>query len=290
MDMSILKYMAFVRTVECGSFTKAAELLHYSQSGISRMISDLEKEWNVLLVERNRHGVKLTSDGTRLLPYARSLCEDYLKLQMQINDLNGLQAGLIRIGTISSIATHWLPNIIAAFQKQFPHIDYELLLGHYADIETWVSEGRVDIGFTRVPANKKLESEFLERDTLLAVMPENHPLAENVTFPIAALGDYPFILLEKNEKADISEVLDKNNVKPNVHFKTVDDYAVMSMVEKGLGVGILPALILRRTPYKITVKELDVPAYRNLGYVVKDKKTISLAVSRFLAYLDFRNP
>ena len=58
MDGSIQKYMAFVKTVECGSFTKAAEQLSYSQSGISRMINDLEKEWKVVLLERSKSGVK----------------------------------------------------------------------------------------------------------------------------------------------------------------------------------------------------------------------------------------
>ncbi len=289
MDMSILKYMAFVKTVECGSFTKAAELLSYSQSGISRMIGDLEKEWKVSLLERNRHGVKLTSDGLRLLPYARNLCEDYLKLQMQVDDLTGLQSGLIRIGTISSIATHWLPNVISKFQKEYPNIEYELLLGHYKDIESWVNEGRVDIGFTRLPAKEKLESQFLEDDKLLVVLPENHPIADADKFPIKKLSEYPFMLLEKNEKADISEIFDKHGVKPNVRFTTVDDYAVMSMVEKGLGISILPKLILRKTPYKIIAKELDVPAYRKLGYVIKDKKTVSLAVEKFLDYLKYKD-
>lgn len=289
MDMSILKYMAFVRTVECGSFTKAAELLNYSQSGISRMISDLEKEWKVPLLERNRGGVKLTSDGMRLLPYARNLCEDYLKLQMQVDDLNGLQSGLIRIGTISSIATHWLPNIIKEFQKKYPNIDYELLLGHYADIEKWVNEGRVDIGFTRIPTKEPFDTTFLEVDRLLVVLPQDHPLASYEKFPVTELEKYPFMLLEKNEKADISEILEKHNVKPNVHFTTVDDYAVMSMIEKDLGISILPELILRRTPYRIVAKELDAPAYRKLGYILKDTKNASLAVKRFLEYLDYRN-
>ena len=61
MDLNVLKYMAFIKTVETGSFTKAAEKLNYSQSGVSRMIHDLEKEWNLTLLERNRSGVKLTS-------------------------------------------------------------------------------------------------------------------------------------------------------------------------------------------------------------------------------------
>lgn len=144
MDMNILKYMAFIKNVEYGSFTKAAEVLNYSQSGISRMINDLEKEWKITLLERNRAGVKLTSDGSRLLPFAKSLCDEYQKLQMQIDDLHGVQSGLIRIGTFSSVATHWLPNIIKAFQKDYPGIDYELLLGDYTEIEEWISKGRVD--------------------------------------------------------------------------------------------------------------------------------------------------
>ena len=115
MDMNILKYMAFIKTVEYGSFTKAAEILHYSQSGISRMISDLEKEWKVSLLRRSRAGVQLSSDGQRLLPYAQRVCEEYQKLQNKVCELNGIQSGLIRIGTFSSVATHWLPNIIKEF-------------------------------------------------------------------------------------------------------------------------------------------------------------------------------
>lgn len=82
MDMNIQKYMAFVKTIELGSFTKAAEALSYSQSGISRMIQDLEKEWKVSLLERGKNGVKLTGDGQKLLPYAKNVCEEYKKLQM----------------------------------------------------------------------------------------------------------------------------------------------------------------------------------------------------------------
>ena len=108
MDMNISKYMAFVTTVEYGSFTKAAEILNYSQSAISRMINDLEKEWKISVLERSKAGVKLTSDGLKLLPYAKSLCEEYKKLQMQVDELNGLQSGIIRIGLFqccNSLAT-----------------------------------------------------------------------------------------------------------------------------------------------------------------------------------------
>lgn len=288
MDMNIQKYMSFVKTVEYGSFTKAAEILNYSQSGISRMIGDLEKEWKVVLLERGKGGVKLTSDGLRLLPYAKNLVTEYEKLQMQVNELNGLQSGLIRIGTFSSVATHWLPNIIKEFQKDYPHIDYELLLGDYTEIEEWILEGRVDCGFLRLPAHPELETIFLEQDKLMAIIPEGHLLADIGKFPVTALCEEPFMLLEKGAKAEVSEIFEKCNLTPKVHFTTWDDYAIMSMVESGLGISILPQLILKRVPYKILAKELDVPAYRNIGLALRNKKNASLAVKRFLDYLQYR--
>lgn len=288
MDMNIQKYMAFVKIVEYGSFTKAAEMLSYSQSGISRMINDLEKEWNISLMERGRSGVSLTSDGLKLLPYAKSVCEDYEKLQMQVDELNGLQSGLIRIGTFSSVATHWLPSIIKEFQKDYPNIDYELLLGDYTEIEEWILEGRVDCGFLRLPASTDLETIFLEQDKLLAIIPENHPLAGCDLFPVSKLCSEPFMLLEKGAKAEIAEIFEKNHLKPKVHFTTWDDYAIMSMVESGLGISILPELILKRAPYHIAAKELDVPAYRNIGLALKSMKSASIAVKRFIDYIQYR--
>lgn len=288
MDMNILKYMAFLKTVEYGSFTKAAEVLNYSQSGISRMINDLEKEWKVTLLERSRAGVSLTSDGSRLLTHAKRLCEDYQKLQMEVDDLHGIRTGLIRIGTFSSVATHWLPNIIKLFQKDHPGIDYELLLGDYTEIEAWIAEGRVDCGFLRLPTRPEFETISLARDRLLAILPEGHPLAECEKVPVAALCEEPFMLLEKGAKAEISEIFAQNGLTPQVRFTTWDDYAVMSMVEGGLGVSILPELILKRIPYHIVAKELDVPAYREIGLALRDKNSASLAVRRFINYLPFR--
>ena len=289
MEMNILKYMAFIKTAEYGSFTKAAEVLHYSQSGVSRMIGDLEKEWRVTLLERSRWGVSLTSDGSRLLARAKKLCEEYRKLQMEVDDLHGVQSGLIRIGTFSSVATHWLPNIIKAFQKDHPGIDYELLLGDYAEIEEWIAEGRVDCGFVRLPARPAFETIPLARDELLAVLPQGHPLAELQQVPTAALCSEPFILLERGARTDVTEIFEREGLSPRVRFTTWDDYAIMSMVESGLGISILPELILRRIPYRIVAKKLAAPAYREIGLALRERESASLAVKKFIEYLPFRD-
>lgn len=290
MDVNIQKIKAFIKTVELGNISKAADSLSYSQSGISRMIQDLEKEWKVTLLERGKGGVRLTSDGYKLLPYAKSICEEFEKLQMQVDELNGLESGLIRIGTFSSVATHWFPNIIKEFQKDYPNIDYELLLGDYTEIVDWILEGRVDCGFLPLPTHQELETIFLEQDPLLAIIPENHPLVDVEPFPLKALCDGPFMLLEKGGKGEISAIFERNNLTPNVQFTTWDDYSIMSMVESGLGVSILPQLIMRRAPYRVVAKPLDVAASRDIGFVLKSEKHASVAVKKFMKYLKYRNP
>lgn len=206
----------------------------------------------------------------------------------QIDNLHDLQSGLIRIGTFSSVATHWLPNMIKMFQKDYPKIDFELLLGDYTEIESWILEGRVDFGFLRLPACEGLETTFLEQDRLLVVTAQEHPLANSKVFPIQELLNSPFMLLEKGAKAEISEIFEQHEIAPQVRFTTWDDYAIMSMVEKGLGISILPELILQRIPYQLVKKELEVPAFRRIGIASREQKSMSLAAKRFLDYLPYR--
>jgi DNA-binding transcriptional LysR family regulator len=206
----------------------------------------------------------------------------------QIDDLHDMQAGIIRIGTFSSVATHWLPNMIKAFQENYPKIDFELLLGDYTEIESWILEGRVDFGFLRLPTKVELETIFLEQDRLMVALPEDHPLADCDKFPISELVNNPFMLLEKGAKAEISEIFEKHHIFPQIHFITWDDYAIMSMVENGLGISILPELILQRIPYKIITKELEVPAFRTIGIAMREQKSLSLSSKRFLEYFQYR--
>lgn len=282
MDMNIQKYMAFVKTVELGSFTKAAEVLNYSQSGISRMINDLEKEWNITLLERNRAGLRLTSDGLNIFPLAKKLYEEYEAVQQRLEELSGIQTGVIRIGTFSSVATHWLPPLMSDFQKDYPNIAFELLLGDYDEIEKWIISGRVDFGFLRLPTLPDLQVQYIEQDELKVILPENHPLTNLSQISLQDLSDLPFILLEKDGNSDITRLLDKMNSSLNVQFTTWDDYAIMAMVEKGLGISILPSLILERIPYNLVIKDLDVPAFRKIGLAYKEKRMLSLASKKFI--------
>lgn len=289
MDMNILKYKAFIRTVESGSFTRASQILNYSQSGISRMIGDLEAEWGITLLERNHSKLSLTSEGEAVLLHARRICDEYDKLQMELDDFHGLKRGIIRIATFSSVATHWLPSIFKAFYADYPEIRYELLLGDYSEIESWVREGRTDCGFIRLPVRPGFKVLELEKDQFMAVLPSRHPLAASDQVPLEALADEPFMLLEKGGKGEITALFEEQGLKPDIRFTTWDDYAILSMVEKGLGVGILPSLILKRIPYDVAIRPLKVPTFRSIGLIMNEKSHCSVALSRFLDYLDERN-
>ena len=141
---------------------------------------------------------------------------------------------------------------------------------------------------SKITNSPRLKAVFLEQDKLLAILPENHQMADCEKFPVTSLCDYPFMLLEKGAKAEISGIFERNGLILKAHFTTWDDYAIMSMVESGLRISILPQLILKRVPYKIIAKELDVPTYRNIGLAFRDKNTISLAVRKFMDYLEYR--
>ncbi len=286
---NIQKFQAFVKTVEYGSFTEAAKALSYSQSSVSKMIADLENIWNVRLLERSRNGLVLTSEGMQILPYVRRLVDEYDRMQEQIRLMNGIQTGIIRIGAFSSVATYWMPNIIRRFQQDYPNIEYEILIGDYSEIERWIAQGRVDCGFSRLPVKAGLEGTLLERDELVVILPEGHSLAAKDKVDPLDLNDEPFMLLEHGGKTEVSELLEEYQVDPNVLFTTWDDYAIMAMVESGLGVGILPRLILQRIPYNIEIRSLSVPVFREIGFVMREQADVSEAVKRFISYLEFRN-
>ena len=207
-ESNIQKYQAFLQTVRLGSITRAARSLDYSQSGVSRMVADLERAWGVSLLERGHGGVRLTAEGERLLPFVEEVCEGARRLSMQVDDINGLETGTVRIGTFSSVATHWLPRIIKRFQRDFPNIEYEMLLGDFPEIERWCEEGRVDLGFLPyAPAPASLGARWLEDDELLAVLPEGHELATtSAPVPLARLCEEPFIMLEQSGDEEVRSV------------------------------------------------------------------------------------
>lgn len=153
-ETNIQKMQVLLETVRAGSFTRAAERLSYSQSGVSRMVADLEADWGFKVLDRSREGVTLSADGRQVMPAVEALCEEFIRLQRRVDEMRGLMRGKICIGTFSSVATHVLPPVIARFRADYPDVDYELLMGDYSEIEQWVAQGRCDLGLSRMSPEK----------------------------------------------------------------------------------------------------------------------------------------
>lgn len=288
MDNPLFKYLAFVKTVETGSFTRAAQALDYAQSSISKMVADLETEWGMTLLERSKSGVCLTSAGEQVMPLLRKVLQDHQELEGQISRMNGIETGIVRIGTFASVAINWLPNIFAALQKDYPGIGYEMLLGDYDEVEHWIGEGRVDCGFLRLPTRKNFDTILLKQDEYKLVLPPGHPLAEQETVAAEELNGLPFLLLEHGGKTEVSDLLERCGVKPDIRFTTWEDFAIMAMVERGMGVSILPDMILRRIPYRLEIRSLQTPYYRPIGLAMKRGLHPAPAVRKLIEYLPFR--
>lgn len=220
MENPLLKYLALVKTVETGSFTRAAQALNYAQSSVSKMVADLEAEWGMTLLERSKRGVCLTLTGEQVLPFLRKVLNDHAELEGQICRMNGIETGVVRIGTFASVAIHWLPNIFSALQRDYPGIGYEMLLGDYDEVERWIGEGRVDCGFLRLPTLPGFDTMLLKQDEYKVVLPVGHPLAVHESVPIEALNGLPFLLLEHGGKTEVSDLLERAHVQPDVRFTT----------------------------------------------------------------------
>lgn len=130
-----------------------------------------------------------------------------------------------------------------------------------------------------------LDALAVKRDEYKVVLPCGHPLAERERIDIHELDGLPFLLLEHGGKTEVTELLEKSGVHPKIRFTTWEDYAIMAMAERGLGIGILPELILQRIPYRIEIRPLAQPYYRQIGLAMKDRRRLSPAAQSFVSYL-----
>lgn len=268
--MSLKKYEAFVQTVRLGSLTKAAQFLGSTQSRISHVLRDLEEEYGFALLERGRGGVQLTEAGKMILPHMEAVLQKEQELEQLLEDIRSANAGGVRLGAFTSVAVHWLPGMIRAFQQAHPKAELEMFNGDYHDIEQWLRSGEVDLAFVTLPAPEGVRTIPLIEDPLVAILPKGHRLAELERIPIGELNGEPFISLLQSSAHDFHRALDKAGVKPNVKFTTKDDYAILAMVEQGLGVSIVPELLLRGRRENLVVRPLEPQAARTIALAVPE--------------------
>lgn len=282
--MSLSKYEVFLSVVELGSLTRAAEVLGFTQSGISHTISSLENEFGFPLLLRSRSGVKLTGGGEQVVPAMREILKWNEQLKQQVADIHGLETGTITIGTFTSVSVYWLPGMIKEFRKEYPYIEFKLMEGGYYEIEQWIESGMIDCGFISLPTRDKFEVFPLKQDRMLAVLSREHPLSNAPYMPLAQIANEDFIIQKPGSDYDARRVLDKAGIKPNIKFTVGDDSAIIAMVENGLGISILPEMIITRQNHNVAMLELEERSFRSLGIAVHSLKYASPATRRFLKH------
>lgn len=284
--MSLQKYTALLKTVELGSFSLAAQQMGYTQPAVSRMISDLEAEWNVELIRRSRGGLEPSSVCLRLLPILRSIEADCEALRFTIAEIHGAHVGLVRVGVFTSVADMWLPGLLKSFQKQYPNIEFDLVnMESYAEIEDSIRHGTVDCGFVRLPTVTDLQVHFLMRDELVAVLPPDHPLANAPVFPVSQLDGAPFLKLREKVDFEVSHFLDSIPYTPKLCYEVGSDHTVLSMVECGLGMTITHSLIAHNPRYHVVCKRFDVEQYRDIAIATANNVHVASTTKLFVDHV-----
>ncbi|MCR5825162.1 MAG: LysR family transcriptional regulator, partial [Oscillospiraceae bacterium] len=238
-------------------------------SAVSKMIADLESEWNVRLLNRSRSGIELTSDGIALLPAVRAVVKEYKDLGFAVSELHGIRSGLLRIGCFTSLSTSVLPELIKVFHERYPKIHIHLFNGEYEEISNWLRRGSIDCAFLALPAAPEFETSFLLRDSFVAILPEGHPLAEEPVFAVKNLAETDFVKLNELPDTEVDRFLERLPVTPHVTYEVTNDFALLAMVESGLGVSIVHDLILHPRHYRIVRRPLDVTHSRDVGLCVR---------------------
>ena len=281
--MNLNKYEIFCRTAELRSLTRAAEAGGVTQSAVSHIVADLEQEFGCPLLVRSRTGARLTVQGEKLLPYFRAVVAAEVRLRQEAAELHSPTAGLVRIGAFTSVAVHWLPGILKEFQKAWPEVEIRLSNGDYQDVNTWLSEGSVDVGFLTLPTELGCRTVPLMSDRLLTVLPPEHPLAAKERVNLRELGGESFISLLEGSNQDARRALEAAGVNPAVRYVTKDDYAIIAMVGQGLGVSIMPELLLRGRTEGVRVAEIDPPVSRTIALAYAPGREPSPSAERFAA-------
>ena len=263
--MTWTQLAVFSKVVEMGSFTRAAEVLHMSQSAVSHAIAGLETEFGVpLLIRDRKHGIVVTDFGRRVLEPMRIILNRVAQIEQEAAAAQGLEAGTIRLGSFPSASARLLPKIVRVFEKQHPHITMVLFEGTDHEVSEWLQDRVIDVGFAAqsTPGPDMIP---LTKDKMVAVLPKGHVLGDNDIVSIGSLADYPFIMSTGGCEPLIEETFGRSQNRPPIKFAVRDMDTILNMVGEGLGITIVPELSLPDTTPHILVKNLQPTMWRYLG-------------------------
>ena len=245
------RYITLLRVIDLQNITKAAQDMGYTQSAVSQMIQSLEKELQLTLVTRSRNGVRLTREGAELYPYIERMVNEYYAMMDKDKEILGLEGGLIRIGTLSSYSSQWLPAIIKEFQVKYPGVK---------------------------------ETVFIREGNHSAILPRGHRLAGKKVVTLQELAEEPYIQLETGELSEPIEAFHALGLEPDIELRMHDNFSVCTMVEAGIGVSVMPNLALKKMNFDIVILPTEPMVKRKVAFAMKKKELLPIASQRFIDF------
>ena len=282
--METARLRAFVEAADKGSVKAAADSLGYTPSAISQLITALEKELGITLFTRSQKGMKLTVEGREMIPLVRSYLTHEEEIYTFAAELKGVTRGKLVIATYPSIATTWLPEIVRRFKSDYPGIKIIIMESIKTDIIRHFDQKEADLAFLAYSEPMPYEWIPLDESNIIAAVPENHRLADAGSFPIKECENDDFIMGSWGKEMEIIEILDKNDVHPDITYTTYDTPATLAMVRMGLGISFVNELSAQFWNEHLVKMPLNPPQTITFGVAFPSRETMTGAARKFLDY------
>ena len=284
--MNTLKMIQVLLTsIDSGSYTRAGEILGYTQSNITQMMRSFEDELGIPLLLKTKKGVEPTNEARQLLPAMRALLSQEERFLQETDEIRGIHRGHIRIGSYVSTSATWLPQVIGHYQRNYPDVEFNIVESGQEEMLRGLLSGSLDIALMSRPDHGEVDFIPVLDDPMVAVFPEGHDLGSFDYVPVSELKNYPLIMTYPEYDTDAGKVLQSSGLEGDVRYYFRDDFAVLSMVQNGLGISVLPELSIERFPGQYDYRMLDPEAYRTLGIGIRSRKEAGPLARSVIEYI-----
>ena len=264
--MDSKKLEILMTAADLGSFTKASEVVGYTQSGLTHMMDALEKEIGFPLLQRNHNGIQLSEQGQQLMPAIREFLQANANLENQIRSIAAQKSEIIRVAAYSSIAMHWMPEILYRFRRLCPETSVDLrMVDHALEPYELLERGETDVIFASRQSSRICDWIPLYSDWMYAILPKDYPLDGRTVFPLSEFEGQEFLMPYGRFDLDVKAALEPMGVRVNTRICRFDDETVIRMVGRGLGVSMMSELMIRGRTDDVLCVPVDPPARRELG-------------------------
>ncbi len=258
--MDIRELEIFLIVAEHLHFGRASQICHLSPSALTRTIQRLEEQLGQTLFARDNRTVQLSSAGERFRIYARQAVHDFRNFHASLGDRQQITGAISLYASITAVYS-LLPDLLQAYRKKYPDVQLELRTGAAEKAVVQVETGEIDIAVAALPDRHSPGIEFLPIMMTPLVFIAGKQLAAAIVSTATGLLDLtqvPVVLPQSGlSRRRLDKWLKKNRIVPNISTEVSGNEAIIPMVHLGCGVGIVPQLVLERSPFRDEVTVLD---------------------------------